>query len=404
MPFETELTSIDTKRNSYRVANWLCVFIFLLHTTLLVLSGYVHSPTHLEVFHLPAGLSHWELSRYDLYRVNPPLVRMVGALPVCLASHESNYASYNFQPFVRAEYVVGLDAMHANGTRFVWLIILSRWVCIPFILLGGWVCFCWASRLYGNVAGIVTLVLWCFCPYVLGHGSLITPDAHAAALGIAAAFMFWRWLERPTWLFALFGGIVLGIAELSKFTLLIFYPIGIFLWLIFRLSSSTTRKGSLLLKESVMGLSIVLLSIFVINFGYAFEHTMKPLGVFRFQTMTLTGDRNEEDIPKSGGNRFSETFLGKIPVPLPANYLAGLDMQKKDFETGIYSYLRGEWQIGGWWFFHLYAMLIKIPLGTWSVIILATVLTFAGKQYRSSWKNEFFLLLPIFVLLGTVKE
>src|SRR5258707_13717548 len=45
-------------------------------------SALEHSPTWDEVGHLPAGVSHWRFQRFELYRVNPPLVRMVAALPV----------------------------------------------------------------------------------------------------------------------------------------------------------------------------------------------------------------------------------------------------------------------------------------------------------------------------------
>ena len=389
--------AVKPKRS--RITGWVCVGVLVVQTVLLAWSGYVHSPTHLEVFHLPAGLSHWELSRYDLFRVNPPLIRMVAALPVYLLSHESNYSSYNSNPFFRAEYGVGLDTMHANGTRFTWLVTLARWACIPFILLGSWVCFLWARRLYGDIAAIVALLLWCFCPYVLGQGSVITPDAHAAALGIAAAYLFWRWLEKPTWILALGVGIVLGIAELSKFTLLVFYPLGIILWFIYRLTSPDSKKWTLWGCESGMGVLIVAVSVLVINIGYDFEGTLKPLGKYRFQTKMMTGIGSIEDIPKSGGNHFTGTWLESCPVPFPANYVAGIDLQKKDFESGTFSYLRGTWQIGGWWYFHLYALLIKIPLGTWGIILLAAILSIISGQYRKSWQDELYLLLPVVVLI-----
>ncbi|MGL6193708.1 MAG: ArnT family glycosyltransferase [Thermoguttaceae bacterium] len=365
---------------------------------LLVWSGYVHSPTHLEVFHLPAGLSHWELSRYDLFRVNPPLVRMVAALPVYLVQHESNYNEYSTDPFYRAEYGVGLDTMHANGSRFIWLMTLARWACIPFILLGGYICFRWARELYGDTAGIIALLLWCFCPYVLGQGSVITPDAHAAALGITAAYCFWKWLRTPTWKLAILAGIILGIAELSKFTLLIFYPLGFVMWVVFCVTNKRLLSRSIVF-EAFQGFVIVALSILVINYGYDFENTIKPLGEYRFQTRTLTGIKSLDDIPKSGANRFMGTVMENIPVPLPANFVGGLDLQKKDFETGIFSYLNGKWQIGGWWYFHIFAMIIKIPLGTWGLICIAASMAFWGRKYHSMWTNELFLLLPVVSLL-----
>jgi len=151
--------------------------------------------------------------------------------------------------------------------------------------------------------------------------------------------------------------------------------------------------------EAVMGAFIVAVSLFVINFGYDFEGTLKPLGEYQFQTKTLTGIKSFEDIPKSGGNRFSGTLLGYIPVPLPTNYIAGIDLQKKDFETGIFSYMNGTWKIGGWWYFHLYALLIKIPLGTWGVILLSAILSLVATKYRNTWQNELCLLFPVIALL-----
>ena len=55
------------------------------HALLLARGAAIHSPTVDEIGHLPAGLSHWTFGRFDLYRVNPPLVRSIAAVPVFLA-------------------------------------------------------------------------------------------------------------------------------------------------------------------------------------------------------------------------------------------------------------------------------------------------------------------------------
>ena len=55
-----------------------CVLALMtIQTGLLIHSAKVHSPTWDEVGHLAAGLSHWELGRFELYSVNPPLVRTI---------------------------------------------------------------------------------------------------------------------------------------------------------------------------------------------------------------------------------------------------------------------------------------------------------------------------------------
>ena len=92
---------------------------------------------------------------------------------------------------------VGQDFIKANGPQSLRYFTIARMACIPFSLLGGFICFRFARDIYGIEAGFVALILWCFCPYILGHAPLITPDAPASAMGIAAYYSFWRWLIRP---------------------------------------------------------------------------------------------------------------------------------------------------------------------------------------------------------------
>ena len=64
-----------------RIACILLPALLTLHGSLLAWSAMQHSPVISEVNHLPAGLSHLYLGRFDLFRVNPPLVRTVAACP-----------------------------------------------------------------------------------------------------------------------------------------------------------------------------------------------------------------------------------------------------------------------------------------------------------------------------------
>jgi hypothetical protein len=81
------------------------------------------------------------------------------------------------------------------------------------------------------------------------------------------------------------------------------------------------------------------------------------------------------DQKPSVDNRFAGTWAGAIPVPLPADFVQGIDTQRYDFERGLPSYLRGQWADHGWWYYYLYALLIKEPLGTWALVALAIGVT-----------------------------
>jgi hypothetical protein len=63
---------------------WVRTIVFALMATqagLLAYSATRHSPTHLGPAFLASGISHWQFGRFELYRVNPPLVRLLAALP-----------------------------------------------------------------------------------------------------------------------------------------------------------------------------------------------------------------------------------------------------------------------------------------------------------------------------------
>jgi hypothetical protein len=382
-----------------RTCFWL---LLLCQASLLGWSSYVHSPTHLEVFHLPAGLSHLETSQYDLYRVNPPLVRKIAALPAYLLGEKCNFMQFSEDPHHRAEYGVGIDTSYAMGTRFVWLTILGRWMCIPLILAGSWACFRWSSSLYGcSSAGFISMLLWMTCPYVLGHGSLICPDACAASMAIIVSYFFWRWLGAPSWNRTFWLGILLGLTQLTKFTLLIFYPIWLCLWGLNQWSIRPDPQRSTS-REFFMLTSCFVLSVIVINLGYEYDDVFIPLGEYRFQTVALSGMETHEQIPEGGANRFENTWMERIPVPLPKDFVYGLDTQKKDFESGFYSYLNGEWKQSGWWYFHPYALLIKLPLGFLGLLVVTFLISIFAGKYNSSWNNEIQVLLPAVIILTLV--
>src|SRR4051794_9405016 len=112
-----------------------CVIV-LVHLALCVWGACRHSPTVDEPAYLCSGISHWEFGRFDLCRVSPPLVRLVAAWPVMLASPKLDWHNYIDAPGVRGEHAVGHDFVIANGDRSFWLFTLGRFACIPFSLLG----------------------------------------------------------------------------------------------------------------------------------------------------------------------------------------------------------------------------------------------------------------------------
>ncbi len=352
---------------------WRLPVVVLLsaHAGLLGWCSYRCSPTSNEAAHLVAGLGNWEFGRFEFYRVNPPLTRMAAALPLLVVDKQTHWTSFYEAPGARPEFSMGIDFIRANGENTFWLMTLARWACIPFSVLGGWYCFRWGRDLYGPRAGLLALTLWSFSPDLIAHGSLITPDRSAAVFGLVAGYYFWRWLRTPQWSASLVAGIALGLAQVTKFTWLLLFGLWPLLWLMWQFASSDCRRSiAAWLSQAGQLILMCAAGLYMINLAYGFEHVGDRLGQFTFVSHAFTGavDTATET------NRFAQSALRDMPVPLPRNYLLGIDLQRHDFESfGHPSYLYGEWRARGWWHYYLSVALVKLPPGTWLLAILALV-------------------------------
>jgi hypothetical protein len=260
-------------------------------------------------------------------------------------------------------------------------------------LAGGWLVYRWSRALFGAAAGLVVLSLWCLCPNILAWAGLCTADLGAAFFALAAMYGLRTYLRQPGTATALWAGLLLGLAQLAKFSLLILYPITIVLWLA---AWWPVRPGAEPGSRPrwYHGVILLLSSLLVINLGYGFQDTGRSLGSFYFKSHALSGDNQ-------GGwsNRFHGTWLGDLPVPLPAAYVLGLDEQKSHADEGRWGYLRGEWRRGGWWYYYLYALAVKVPLSTWTLAVMAVWLACWRRQFRANGLEELLIWATPAVLL-----
>jgi hypothetical protein len=379
----------------------LVVVVYLIVLALMLgLMGARKAPTFDEFGHLPSGISHWRWGTFDLYRVNPPLIRMLAATPAVFGSDMTIDANMlRDGPYDRPEFAAGQQFHQKLQAKSFWQFTLARWACIPLSLIGAYVVYCWSQKAYGNTPALIALTIYCFCPNVLAWGSAITPDAGAAAIGCAAGFAYWRWWYEPSWKRAVVAGGIMGLAELTKSTWIILYPLCLTLWFLRLTISSRIDKNTntqaaspvVSVVKELWQLSVVLiLPLYILNAGYGFEDSFRQLKEFHFISRSLGGP-DAHNVP---GNRFRDSFLGELPVPVPANYLRGIDIQKYDFEVGLWSYLRGEWKKGGWWYYYIYAFLLKTPLGIQLLLVLTILLTVVDPRYRRDWRSEIVMLAP----------
>jgi hypothetical protein len=367
---------------------YVVIGFLALHAALLSTSMRRNFVTVDETGHIPSGLAYWQTGSFAAYRVNPPLPRLLAVLPILGAAH-TNYSIPKDFPGARSEWYLARAFAEANREHYFELVCLTRWAGVAWSLLGGVLIFLWAKDLFGPLAACLGLVLWCLEPTVLAHAGLATTDVPAAVMGLTACYLFRNYIRQPTWTKAWFAGLLLGLAQLTKFTLLALYP----LWLLLAVLFWWGRREGRLRTRLAQGLVILAASLLTIHVGYGFENSFQRLGDFSFVSKAFQGE--------SSSNRFAETIWANLPMPVPANFILGLDSQRHDFESRWPVYLGGKWREGGWWYFYPYAFGVKLPLGTLILLGISLFLAFRTEA-RAGWREECALLVPGLGLLALV--
>jgi hypothetical protein len=342
--------------------------ILVLQSSLLGVLVVRTSPTSNEPGHLVAGMAYWRTGHFGLYSVNPPLVRLAAAWPAAIGSQwDSELLGFAGQTRIRDEFELSAEFFRSQRWTAFDYLRMGRMCCLPFALLGTVVCFTWARQRFGMIAGPIAGSLWAFSPLTLSHSALITSDAHGAALGLMACYFFDVWLRLPTWKSTIVGGLVLGIAELSKTTLIVLMPLWPVIWMITRWPQRKTLNRGWFTKEAVMQALRLVVGILVVNTGYLFEGTFTRLGDYQFISELLAGN----GVCGNPENRFAGSWIGEIPIPFPYHYVSGMDYQQSDFENmNLRSYLNGEFSDSGWWYYYVYVVLYKTPLGTLGLVLI----------------------------------
>lgn len=434
-------------RNRGRLRLALAVSLLLaLQWSLAVRSLVQENPTIDEVVHLPAGISYWQKGTFKLYAHNPPLVKLIAAVPAILSgpNTERMYSWPPSKPFWQGSDPNKAGIAHVfqedNANEYFELFTRSRSIMPLFAVVGGLVVFFWSRTLHGDWGGLLSLTLWTFCPNILAHTRLITTDAAATTLGCAATLLFWRYLRRPGWGRAVLAALVLGVAQLTKFSMLLLFGLWPLMALLWMAIAREWPVGRAWARMAVQAGSMVFIALLVINAGYGFEGTGRPIGDFPFLSSTLSTWRPglvDPDLRDPGRvplydlirnarvNRFQGTALGRLPSPLPSCFLTGFDEQKLEADgvwnrfldpnlaalpiddprgrklSGYPVYLDGKLQHESWWQYYLLTLAYKVPEGTWLLGLGAIGCLAIGRRSRAAWADLAFLsTVPMVTLLA----
>ncbi|HXQ23866.1 MAG TPA: glycosyltransferase family 39 protein [Candidatus Acidoferrales bacterium] len=361
-----------------RPARLIALLLLLLFALQAFWAACEDSVTIDEFVHLPLGLYMLRSADFRHDPINPPLARMLAALPLLVDAPR-------FDPGADTpHWAMGTLFMQANAGDYQAFYVRARCVTILLACVLGGLIFVWASRLYGADAGLMALFFFALSPDMLAHGHLVTLDVPGALGVTASAFALWRLLERPTWASASVLGAALGVATLFKLSGIIMVavvPVAIVV--------STLRESGRPARPSIrrwLGLMVAAALVFVcvLNLGYGFRGTLASL--------------DQATLRPNGLLATVRAAFPSLRVPAPLSFVNGVDLV---MTTGVgvepSYFLAGRLSSSGWWYYHLVAFALKTPLPVLAVTLIALVLWIIG---RAPGARSYCVFIPVLLIFA----
>jgi len=195
----------------------------------------------------------------------------------------------------------------------------------------GLLVYLWAFNLYGESAALAACLLCTLSPNLIAHGTLATTDMYFAAGVVGSLFFVRRYLLQPTLRNAVFAGLALALAQITKSFALVLYVVT-FLAIVLVIVSQSRPRSLTAKRVLLFGAVAAAWFIAIINVSFLFDRTFLPLSAYHFESASF---RRLQQVP----------LLRQAAVPVPYPFLQGLDLMKRDEDTGFtfgYVYLLGE--------------------------------------------------------------
>ncbi len=334
-----------------------------------------------EFAHVPSGYLTLISGETGLYRKNPPLVKALLALPWLvdkpkIPTFQRDRIRDSWYPWI---YATQLMMKNRDGYRS--LFTHARLVNLALSLVVAIILFLWGKRLSGNRGGLITAFLYAFSPTILGYASIATIDIGPSLFLLLPLFFLSHSDESPQPIerasFPIILGGLLGLAWLTKWTGII--------WSLAVLACygySRYQRNIPLRSLAWRMTQAVLMLLLVVNLAYRFQGTFNPIG----STHWVSGL----------GQTVDRILPDAIPIPLPGDFVAGLDEEHLAAEHGEFpSFLMGHWKLGGHPFYLPAVLLFKLPLSFWTALILSLI----WRRHQPGHRDQQLIWIPSLMMI-----
>lgn len=304
-----------------------------------------------ELVYIGSGYRHLTAGDYRLNPEQPPLAKLVGAVPLLglrLSVPESRRGD--------DEWTWSYAFVHERNDAGC----LIAWARVPNVLLTlvlAGAIWAWGRSSLGASSGLVALALTVFHPSILGHGHLVTTDLPGALTMLAASAAFWRWSRSPSpWRGVVVGGAI-GFATATRLTGWLLLPTFALLEALRLWRTPRDERRPAVLDSLRLALTVLALVPLAIWTAYGFRYAAWP------------GEpvaRTPEPWLGLTGRGIAALESARI---LPEAYLEGARFVAEHNVVGSYTYLLGGKSTTGWPHYFTVAFLVKNTPG----FLLATV-------------------------------
>src|ERR1041385_3853742 len=178
-----------------------------------------NSQTVDEATHLAAGYSYLTTRDFRLDAEHPPFIKELQVLPLWVVY------KLPFRPDLQQwreadQEQIGLDFLYKSAIPadqiLAWSRFTNLFLGVLLVTLIGW----WAYRLWGSLAAMLAMTLASLEPNLVAHSALVTTDVGVTLFSFLAVYLFWEYLQLPTWGRLAAVGISTDLALASKFSAL----------------------------------------------------------------------------------------------------------------------------------------------------------------------------------------
>ena len=287
------------------------VLIIVTALILAITSLWDDSPIVDEMPHIGAGYSYITKGDHRLNPEHPPLAKDLAGLSLKFlrVKDEPAFESKFWQEDINGQWEFGRKLIFNSGNDADKLAKYAKIPQLLFFILAAVIIFIWSRKLYGSKASLIALFLFSFSPTVLAHSRFVTTDMPALFGILLATFFFVKYLEKPTKKNLCLAGLMLGVAQLTKFSVFLLVPFFLVLAILYGLLKSEKSK-------ILTTYYLLLTTILIIIIGFLF--IVWP--VYYFHTWNYPPElqkNHTEDLLKSYGNRnFADSivYLSDKPV------------------------------------------------------------------------------------------